>query len=572
MLSTFPAQRAALLCFFGLVLVSGCSRNDFQVATETAAAPSGGMKGQVKGGQQPVSGASVMLYAVGTTADGNVSQPLLGQPAMTDGNGYFNITGAYTCPASSALVYLVATGGNPGLPKGTNADLALMVTLGTCGSLQTRAYATVNELTTVAATSALAQYMTSATTVGPYAGGSAGLGAAFMVSSELVDPTTGTAPGVNVPVGATVPVGLITTLGDVLAGCVNSAGGVAKDGSPCGTFLNLTTAPGSAAPTDTVRALNELALTPGLNTQALYNLQGSMPPFQPALQTAPANFQIGLVYSSSLAVSPVGLNYPATYAGYPAAALSVTLTNVGSAALTGLNLNVTGGNGSDYSLDGSCPASLAVNASCVLPVTFVPGGGGPRTATLQVMASGVAQQNVGLAGSGFGSAAPATFPSSLNNTSLFIGASIIYMWPLPVHDQGIPGQTSSQVLARFKAAVVGQGYQRVVILVGSNDVLQGTPNSVVPNLQSMVQIAQAAGVEVVLSQLPPIFQNNNGYEPTVLAVNAGILQLAQQAGVLVIDFHTPLAGHPEDFQSDGLHPNTAGYALMEQALAGSVSQ
>jgi len=78
-----------------------------------------GMAGTVHGGQQPISGATIQLYAVGTTADGSASSPLLTSTVTTNSNGGFN-TGSFTCPTSTTMVYLLASGGNPGLANGTN--------------------------------------------------------------------------------------------------------------------------------------------------------------------------------------------------------------------------------------------------------------------------------------------------------------------------------------------------------------------------------------------------------------------------------------------------------------------
>jgi lysophospholipase L1-like esterase len=61
------------------------------------------------------------------------------------------------------------------------------------------------------------------------------------------------------------------------------------------------------------------------------------------------------------------------------------------------------------------------------------------------------------------------------------------------------------------------------------------------------------------------------FNTTVVQVNAAIKQLANQNGYLVVDYYTPLLNDPQDFP-DGLHPNAAGYAIMEQALAGVVSR
>jgi hypothetical protein len=167
---------------------------------------------------------------------------------------------------------------------------------------------------------------------------------------------------------------------------------------------------------------------------------------------------------------------------------------------------------------------------------------------------------------------PTTFSQQLNDTSIFIGASIIQYWPMPLHNAGISGQTTSQVLARFKADVVGHGYARVIILCGTNDILQNTPNLIdeaTANLKAMAAIADAAGIEVVLSELPPAVSNGTDLSSTVAALNASIAQLAATQRYLVVDYFTPMSGHPEYFV-DGIHPTPAGYTVMEKALSAVV--
>jgi hypothetical protein len=169
-------------------------------------------------------------------------------------------------------------------------------------------------------------------------------------------------------------------------------------------------------------------------------------------------------------------------------------------------------------------------------------------------------------------AAPATFSPALNATSVFIGASIIQNWPLPTFNRGIAGQTTSQVLARFQSDVVGHGYTRVIILCGTNDVVQNPPNLVqeaTENLKMMTQIASDAGIQVVLSELPPVVSKGTDLNQTVQALNASIAQLAADHSYLVVDYFTPMVGHPEYF-TDGVHPNSTGYAVMEKALAAVV--
>ena len=167
------------------------------------------------------------------------------------------------------------------------------------------------------------------------------------------------------------------------------------------------------------------------------------------------------------------------------------------------------------------------------------------------------------------SASPSTLNTEVNATSVFEGASIVHYWLLPINNKGIPGQTTAQILARFKSDVVGRGYARVIILCGTNDILQNTPNlttELTANLKSMGQIATAAGIQVVLSELPPVTSNGVDLNATVAAVNASIAQLAQEQGYVVVDYFTPMFGHPEYFP-DGIHPNAEGYSVMEAALA-----
>jgi len=138
-----------------LFLLTSCTTTP---RTATVAVPAG-MTGMIHGGEQPISGVAVYLYAVGTTGDGSASQSLLTTPVTTDGGGNFSLTGDYTCSPSNELVYLVGLGGDasPGIP---NPQIALMAALGPCNTLTSSTFIDVNELTTVAAVYALAPYMT----------------------------------------------------------------------------------------------------------------------------------------------------------------------------------------------------------------------------------------------------------------------------------------------------------------------------------------------------------------------------------------------------------------------------
>ena len=174
-----------------------------------------------------------------------------------------------------------------------------------------------------------------------------------------------------------------------------------------------------------------------------------------------------------------------------------------------------------------------------------------------------------LALSGCGSGVPPHgFPVSLNKESVFLGDSITYLWQLPIHNAGIPGQHASEIAARFATDVVPQRPAMVIILAGTNDIRATATDDVgvVASLESMVKMGQAAGITVVLSELPP----TACCDDQVQSLNAAIARLAEEDHLTLVDYHTPMAGHPEYFR-DALHPNTPGYQVMEGALTAALA-
>jgi trimeric autotransporter adhesin len=356
-----------------------------------------GMRGLVHGGQQPIIGATIQLYSVGTTADGAASTPLLSPAPVTDANGNFNISGTYSCPSSSSLVYVVASGGNPGLASGTNnAAISLMAALGPCGNLTASTYIFINELTTLAAVYSLAPYMASASAIGSSSTDTAALVNAFTLASEFVNTANGTAPGTGVPTGTVVPVAQINTIGDIFAPCIDSAGGTAGDSTACGNLFALTTLTGSTAPTNTVAALLNLANNPAWNTASLYSLIPADAPFQPAQPQTPPDLSVRLIVPSGFTASPSALNFPATRIGVEST-LTVTFTNntatpVGIDIANILNSSPTASGADPYdfrpafstsSLE-DCPTPVLPGATCSVQLTFSPLATGARSAYLVV--------------------------------------------------------------------------------------------------------------------------------------------------------------------------------------------
>ena len=356
-------------------------------------------QGIVHGGQQPVIGATIQLYAVGTTGDGSASTPLLSSAPLSDANGAFNITGAFTCPSPTSLVYIVATGGNPGLsPGANNAALSMMAALGPCSNLSSSTFIFIDELTTVAAVYSLAPFMTSASAIGSASGDASALTAAFALAAQLVNTSTGASPGTGIPSGTSVPVEQINTIGNILSACVNSTGGTAGDNSTCGNLFSLTTPTGVTPATDTITAALHLANDPTLNTAALYNLVPSFPPFQPMQPQTPPDLSVRLTYPSGFTASTAELDFPPTRISYGSspAPQTVTFTNntavpvgVDIAGIVNTSPTASGADPYDFRADytsnlQSCPTPVLPGATCSISINFIPTATGSRSAYLVV--------------------------------------------------------------------------------------------------------------------------------------------------------------------------------------------
>ena len=254
-------------------------------------------------GTQPVSGASVQLYAAGSSGYGSPATPLLSTPVTTDSNGGFSIA-SYTCPAAASQVYLVARGGNPGLASGTNnTAIALMTALGSCGDLGSTATASINELTTAASVWALAQFMSTGANVGTSSTNAAGLATAFATVDNLVNASTGTVPGPSLPSGATAPTNELNTLAGILNACAGASGA-----SACASFFAAATPSGGSQPANTIDAAWNIAQNPTLNVGALFNLLPASPPFEPVLTSVPNDWTLAINYTGG------GLNGPSALA------------------------------------------------------------------------------------------------------------------------------------------------------------------------------------------------------------------------------------------------------------------
>jgi hypothetical protein len=364
MLRALRFQLSTLSLVVLSLILTGCG-------TGNPASPSvAGMQlqGSVHGGQQPVTGSSIQLYAAGTAGYGAGATSLLTAPVTTDSTGFFTITGDYACPSASSQLYIVASGGNPGLGTPTNnTALVMMAALGPCTlygntyTLNPAGFITINEVTTVAAAYALSGFMDPVTTqIGTSPTNAVGLANAFQTANNLVNITTGVALTLVPGSTSQVPQSQINGLANILSGCVNSSG----SGTPCTTLFAAATPAGDATPTNTLQTMLSIAQHPYSPATALEALIPASPPFQPSYPQPVGLIEIyvqpspGFV-ASAMALDPSGnawFVYPGVGPGFlefspsgvpitpPAYQVNPTnpLTNISMAFDPAGNLWVTG--------------------------------------------------------------------------------------------------------------------------------------------------------------------------------------------------------------------------------------
>jgi hypothetical protein len=356
-------QVAAVLATAGIVALAGCATNSS--TKESALTLVTGPHGEVFGGQQPVSGMTLQLYAAEGNGYGSAATPLFSPAITTNSSGGFSFPSNYCPTPSSTQVYLVGTGGDPVAGNAAagnsnaNPNLALMVALGSCGNLNSGTHIHMNELTTVAAVWALAPFMTGSATsylnVGASSTNATGLQLAFEASSEVVNTSSGTFPG-NLPSGATLPTAELNTLADVLEACINSKGGSANDGlTSCGSLFGYTPNTAGTYPTDTITAAMNMAQNPAQNVSQLNSLVGNTPAFEPDLGTAPHAWTVAIQYTGG------GLNQPTTIAADQSG--DIWVGNSGSSAVSLFDNLGNSKLGSTGTTLGGTPGGVAIDLS-----------------------------------------------------------------------------------------------------------------------------------------------------------------------------------------------------------------
>ncbi len=151
-------------------------------------------------------------------------------------------------------------------------------------------------------------------------------------------------------------------------------------------------------------------------------------------------------------------------------------------------------------------------------------------------------------------------------------------------DRGISGQTTPQMLLRFRQDVIDLKASVVVILAGTNDIAENTGpmtlEQTLGNIISMVELAKANKIKAILCSLLPAnkFWWNTQMQPAdkIIALNVMIKDYAQRNNITYIDYYTPMVdsdkGLDKKWADDGVHPNLAGYRLMEPLLEAAIKK
>lgn len=191
--------------------------------------------------------------------------------------------------------------------------------------------------------------------------------------------------------------------------------------------------------------------------------------------------------------------------------------------------------------------------------------------------------------------ANATLPSAAPNEArvVFYGDSITDAWGSnggtffpgkPYINRGISGQTTPQMLVRFRQDVIDLRPQAVVILAGTNDIAGNTgpmtPQMTEDNFRSMADLAKANNIRVIFASILPVadYPWRKGLEPApkIRALNAWLSQYSASHALTYLDYYAAMAdpdgGMKPGISIDGVHPNAKGYAIMEPLAQAAIEK
>ena len=178
---------------------------------------------------------------------------------------------------------------------------------------------------------------------------------------------------------------------------------------------------------------------------------------------------------------------------------------------------------------------------------------------------------------------------------VFLGDSITDAWRLNEYftgrdfvNRGIGGQTTIQMLARFRQDVAALNPKAVVILGGTNDIAAGiSVNQIEDNLATIGDLAKAHGIRPIFASILPVSDYHKDTDPhnemtpgrppaTILSIDSWMRSYCQSQGFVYMDYYSAMvdsAGQLQtDLSDDGLHPNSKGYRVMSPLLLDAVGR
>lgn len=265
---------------------------------------------------------------------------MLSTALQTDAAGNFIVPGGYPCPSPTAELYLVASGGSINATVGSNSGIQFLTAIGACGQVAASSQFTVNEATTAAAAWAFAQFLAPGSQLGASASNTPGLANAVATFHSLVNPISGTSPGIGYPQTATSAAPRVDLMADLLNTCAAST-----SQTPCGQLFSGATAPGGPAPENTLDAALSLVHHPDLNVQTLYVQAATSTAFGRVPATPPLDWTLFISFSGggmfepgALGISSSGDVWVSSYPGV-ASRFATTGEPITPSGITGLGLN-----------------------------------------------------------------------------------------------------------------------------------------------------------------------------------------------------------------------------------------
>ncbi|RPI75950.1 MAG: acylhydrolase [Ignavibacteriales bacterium] len=173
---------------------------------------------------------------------------------------------------------------------------------------------------------------------------------------------------------------------------------------------------------------------------------------------------------------------------------------------------------------------------------------------------------------------------------VFMGNSITEFWAGGFFSEnkyinrGISGQTTPQMLLRFRNDVINLKPDLVVILAGINDIAENTGpialEDIFGNIVSMTQLAEANGIKVILCSVLPAydFPWNTGLNPLekIIKLNEMIKLYCEQNNIPYVDYYSSMVderkGLDKKYSEDGVHPNLSGYKVMEPIVKKAIKK